>query len=74
MGRRRISIHVRPDGSIVAATQGTTGPKCLEELELIQQLCDGAVLTESKLTSDYHAMVTAERQGWQPVTETEGSR
>ena len=40
-------------GEIRVVTRGSSGPKCLGELERIQELCGDAHVVESRLTSDY---------------------
>lgn len=64
---KRITVTIAADGSIVAAASGEAGPACLDELAVITELCDSAVVVESKLTPEYYAPVyletsTANRQ------------
>lgn len=53
MTRKRIVVDVHPDGTMSAATQGITGPSCLDEVARIEALCGGTIAS-STLTDDYH--------------------
>lgn len=50
--RVRITVDVRPDGTMVAATHNVTGPRCLDEVNRIEALCGGTI-SSSRLTDDY---------------------
>lgn len=50
---KRIIITIKSDGSIVAETTGNTGPACLDDLAVIEDICDTAVILDSKLTPEY---------------------
>ena len=52
---KRITVTVRPDGSIVAESSGHDGPACIEDLAVITTMCDSAVILDSKLTTEYFA-------------------
>jgi len=52
---KRITVSVRPDGSIVAESSGHGGPECLDDLAIITAMCDSAVILDSKLTTEYFA-------------------
>lgn len=58
-GHRRITLTVRPDGTIHATTQNVRGSDCMSLLDPIQQLCPGAVVAHSQLTADFHITNTS---------------
>ena len=51
----RLRIAVRPDGTIVAETEGIQGPACLDELDRIRRLTGGSV-ESSRLSNDFAAV------------------
>jgi len=54
MATKRISVSVRPDGTVAATTHGIQGPGCLDEVARIEKLT-GATTSDSQLTADFHA-------------------
>lgn len=54
----QIIVRVGADGAIHAETKGITGPKCLNSIELLEQLLDAQV-TSSAFTDEYNQNTTA---------------
>ena len=50
---KRITVTIASDGSITAEVGGQQGPRCLDDTGTVAALCDFAVITESRLTSEY---------------------
>lgn len=53
MASEQVVLRIGPDGSIQAETKGIKGPKCLDSIELLEDLLD-ARATASAFTSDYY--------------------
>ena len=49
---RQIRVSVAADGTISAETLGFTGPSCLDQVAVLEDLLD-AVTTSSEFTEDY---------------------
>ncbi|MBV7704010.1 DUF2997 domain-containing protein [Nocardia nova] len=58
---RRITVTVTGDGTIRAESSGQPGPKCLDDVALIENLCRDAQLVASRLSSEYYATHTDTR-------------
>lgn len=68
---RRLRISIQPDGTIVAETQGVSGPDCLDELERIR-VFTGGTIESSKLTNDFftsQSSTSRENQSLEAVNE-----
>jgi hypothetical protein len=52
MQHHRIVVRVSPDGIITAETQGMKGPKCLDVIEVLENLLD-AQTVNSAFTHEY---------------------
>ena len=50
--RERIVVRVTTDGEISAETKGIKGPKCLDSIQLLENLLE-AVATNSAFTVEY---------------------
>ena len=48
-----IVVRVMPDGAVHAETKNMKGTRCLESIELLEDLLDAATLT-SAFTPEYH--------------------
>ena len=57
MADEQIILRVAPDGSVHAETRGMTGPRCLDSIEVLENLLDARTVT-SAFTSDYHRRTT----------------
>ena len=55
---RRITVTVTGDGTIRAESSGQPGPKCLDDIAFMEELCRDAQLVASRLTSEYYATQT----------------
>ena len=51
-GSKQIRVSVAADGTISAETLGFTGPTCLDQVAVLEDLLD-AVATSSEFTDDY---------------------
>lgn len=52
MAREQIIVRVAPDGAVHAETKGMKGPKCLDSIQLLEDLLE-AQATASAFTSGY---------------------
>lgn len=50
---RRIVVEIAADGSISATSTGEVGPACLDDIALIEELCQGSIIVDSRLTPEY---------------------
>jgi len=50
---KRITVTIKPDGTIVAEASGQPGPACMDDLATIQAMCQGATVKDSRLTPEY---------------------
>ena len=48
----RITVRVGADGQLTAETHGVTGPKCMDYIELLENLLDAETVS-SEFTEDY---------------------
>ena len=55
----RIVVTVAADGTISAATKDVTGPRCMDQMDVITTLCAPAAVVDSRLTEDYQASTTS---------------
>jgi hypothetical protein len=55
---RRLSISIRPDGSITAEASGTPGPECLDALDQLRTILRAEV-EGSKPTPEFSMSVTS---------------
>ena len=53
MSQRQIVLKVSADGTLAAATRNVVGPSCMDMIDTIKELCCGAELVDSRLSSDY---------------------
>lgn len=51
---RRVMIQIAADGTITAESAGVPGPKCVDDVALLQNLCGGAIVVDSRLTASYY--------------------
>lgn len=56
--RERIVVRVGPDGTIAAETQGIKGSRCLDYINVLEDLLD-AQTTNSAFTPEYHESATS---------------
>ncbi|WP_197537339.1 DUF2997 domain-containing protein [Modestobacter italicus] len=64
-------VTVAADGTITAATENVDGPKCMDQMELLEGLCAPARTVGSRLTADYRAVVQQDAEATTHVIETE---
>jgi hypothetical protein len=55
MDGQQIIVTIAADGNIKAETVGIKGAKCLDYVEILENLLD-ATSSESRFTSEYHEM------------------
>lgn len=53
MTSEQIIVRITSDGQVHAETKGITGPKCLDSIQLLEDLLD-AQATASAFTPEYH--------------------
>ena len=52
---KRITVTIQSDGSISAESSGQAGAACLDDLAVIEALCDSGIVVGSNLTPEYFA-------------------
>jgi len=52
--QEKIELRIAPDGTVSAETRGVVGPKCLNLIEVLEDLLD-ATTTHSEYTHDYYS-------------------
>jgi hypothetical protein len=50
---KRITVTIQRDGSISAESSGRAGAACLDDMAMIEALCDSAFVVGSNLTPEY---------------------
>lgn len=58
--RELIQVRIAPDGTVTAETMGMTGPKCLDYVDVLEDLLQ-ATAVQSAFTSDYYTTTTQEQ-------------
>jgi hypothetical protein len=66
---RRLTVRIRPDGSIEAETHGMKGPECLSYIETLERLTE-AETVDSWYTSEFFETT----EGRQAVLEKDANR
>ncbi|WP_148572032.1 DUF2997 domain-containing protein [Nocardioides caldifontis] len=59
---QRIVVRVGADGAVTAETHGLTGPACLDQIAVLEELL-GARTEQSAFTADYDRTTTTTAQG-----------
>lgn len=68
---RRLSVSIRPDGSITAEASGTPGPDCLDALDQLRAILHAEV-EGSKPTPEFSMSVAPVTLGFQDVDYLRG--
>lgn len=51
--KKQLKIRILPDGTIESTTQGIKSKKCLDYIDMIEELT-GAKIYDSEFTKEYH--------------------
>lgn len=49
----KLQVRIYPDGRIEASTKGIMGQKCIDYIEILEEMLD-AKTTDTELTADYY--------------------
>ncbi len=69
---KRITVRIRPDGSIEAETHGMRGPECLPYIERLERLTDSEAV-DSWYTDEFFETQLESQERQSDRTEVEGS-
>lgn len=57
MSDEQIIVRIGPDGAVQAETKGIKGPRCLDSVELLENLLEARTIS-SAFTPEYHEQTT----------------
>ncbi len=70
----QIVVTVRPDGTVVAATRGVVGERCLDYVAVLEQLLDAETTTSEYTEDRWRSTVTTDVVAEQTVGEQPGQQ